>query len=75
MEGNLIEGAMVQLCNDSTCRVEKTDKAGLAVFKVDQTEYTVHLLKQPKGYKKDNAEYKLPAEYSDLHIILEKEEN
>ena len=73
MEGNLIEGAMVQLCDDSTCRVEKTDKSGLAVFKVDQNEYTVHLLKQPKGYKKDNQEYKLPDEYSDLHIILEKE--
>ncbi len=73
IEGNLIEGAVVQLCDDSTCRVENTDQSGLAVFKVEQNEYTVHLLKQPKGYKKDNQEYKLPDEYSDLHIILEKE--
>ena len=73
IEGNLIEGAMVQLCDDSTCRVENMDQSGLAVFKVEQNEYTVHLLKQPKGYKKDNQEYKLPDEYSDLHIILEKE--
>ncbi|MCR4908347.1 MAG: TlpA family protein disulfide reductase [Lachnospiraceae bacterium] len=72
-EGNLIEGAMIQLCDDSTCRMESTDQSGLAVFNVDQSEYTVHVLKQPEGYKKDNQEYKFPAEYSDLHIILEEE--
>lgn len=72
-DGNLIEGAMVQLCDDSTCRVENTDKNGLAVFKVKEAGYTVHILKQPKGYKTETKEYKMPAEYSDLHIILEKE--
>jgi thiol-disulfide isomerase/thioredoxin/ribosomal protein L12E/L44/L45/RPP1/RPP2 len=72
-EGNLVEGATVQLCDDSTCRIADTDESGLAVFKVDKAEYTVHVLKQPKGYKKNTSEYRLPANYSDLHIILEKE--
>ena len=72
-EGNPVEGAMVQMCDDSTCKVEKTGEDGIAVFKVSEVEYTVHVLKAPKGYKKDSEEYKLPAEYSDLHITLEKE--
>ena len=72
-EGNPVEGAMVQMCDDSTCKVEKTGEDGIAVFKVSEEEYTAHILKAPKGYKKDSEEYKLPAEYSDLHITLEKE--
>ena len=72
-EGNPVEGAMVQMCDDSTCKVEKTGEDGIAVFKVSEEEYTAHILKAPKGYKKGSEEYKLPAEYSDLHITLEKE--
>ncbi|MCR5789131.1 MAG: TlpA family protein disulfide reductase [Lachnospiraceae bacterium] len=72
-DGNLVEGVMIQLCDDSTCRVENTDASGLAVFKVDKAKYTVHVLKQPKGYKPDKEEYEMPDTYSDLHIVLEKE--
>ena len=72
-EGNPVEGAMVQMCDDSTCRVGNTDKDGLAVFEIKEDEYTVHIPKVPKGYKKDSEEYKMPAEYSDLHITIEKE--
>ena len=72
-DGKSVSGTMIQLCDDSTCRVEMTDDSGLAVFKVDKADYTIHVLKQPQGYKEDNTEYKVPDEYSDLHIILEKE--
>lgn len=72
-EGKPVEGAMVQMCDDSTCRVENTDKDGLAAFKVAEKEYTVHVLKVPKGYKKNSEEYEMEAEYSDLHITIEKE--
>lgn len=72
-DGKNVSGTMIQLCDDSTCRVEMTDDSGLAVFKVDKADYTVHVLKQPQGYKEDNTEYKVPDEYSDLHVILEKE--
>ncbi|MCR5485892.1 MAG: redoxin family protein [Lachnospiraceae bacterium] len=72
-DGNGVSGAMIQFCDDSTCKVEMTDDTGLAAFKADKGDYTVHVLKQPQGYKEDNTEYKLPDEYSDLHITLEKE--
>lgn len=72
-DGNLIEGVMVLLCDDDTCRAQTTDKSGLAVFKVEKGEYKVHIQKQPEGYKEDTQEYTVPAQYSDLHIVLEKE--
>ena len=72
-EGNPVKGAMVQMCDDSTCRVGNTDEDGLAIFKVKEEEYTVHVPKVPKGYKKVTGEYEMPAEYSDLHIVIEKE--
>nr|MCR5405331.1 hypothetical protein [Lachnospiraceae bacterium] len=59
--------------DDSTCKVSNTDKDGLAVFRADEAEYTVHVPKVPKGYKKDTNEYEMPAEYSDLHVTIEKE--
>lgn len=72
-DGELVEGAMIEFCDDDTCRVENTDASGLAAFKVDEAEYKVHVLKAPKGYKKDTTEYEMPDQYSDLHIVLEKE--
>ena len=72
-DGKGVSGAMIQFCDDTTCRVDTTDDTGLAVFKVDKADYKVHVLKQPQGYKADSNEYKIPDEYSDLHIILEKE--
>ncbi|HAV01092.1 MAG TPA: hypothetical protein DCW47_07905 [Lachnospiraceae bacterium] len=72
-DGKGVSGAMIQFCDDTTCRIDTTDDTGLAVFKVDKGDYKVHVLKQPQGYKADSNEYKIPDEYSDLHIILEKE--
>ncbi len=72
-DGALVEGATIQFCDDSTCRVENTDASGLAVFKAKEAHYTVHVLKVPAGYKKNTTEYELPDTYSDLHITLEKE--
>lgn len=72
-EGDPVKGAMVQMCDDSTCRVGNTDEDGLAVFEVKEEKYTVHVLKVPKGYKKVTEEYEMPDEYSDLHIVIEKE--
>ncbi len=72
-DGKGVSGVMIQFCDDSTCRVDMADDTGLVVFKVDEADYDVHVLKQPQGYKADNTEYKMPDEYSDLYIILEKE--
>ncbi len=68
-----VEGAMIQLCDDSTCRVEKTDARGIASFKTDKNNYDVHVLGVPKGCKKYTDSHKFTKEYADMHITLEKE--
>ncbi len=72
-DGVPVKDVTIQFCDDSTCRVAKTDDKGLAVFKVDPAKYEVHVLKNPKGYKKNTETFSMPDEYSDLHIVLEKE--
>ena len=67
-----VEGVMVQLCDDSTCRVANTDRDGLASFDTKKNDYEVHLLTVPKGFKENTDTYRLPDIYSDLHIVLEK---
>ena len=72
-DGNPVEGVSVQFCDDSTCRRVTTDAAGLAAFEGEEAELSVHVLEVPAGYRKDEDEYFLPASYSDLDIVLEKE--
>ncbi|MBO6148066.1 MAG: redoxin domain-containing protein [Lachnospiraceae bacterium] len=67
-----LEGAMVQFCSDDTCHMAKTDKDGMAAFKVPKGNYTVHILKVPDGYKEYTGEEVMPDTFSDMHIILEK---
>lgn len=68
-----VKGVMVQICDESTCRVENTDSDGLAVFDSKKNDYEVHLQGIPKGYSVTEDIPDLPKEYSDLHIVLEKE--
>ena len=57
-----IEGARVQFCSDSACMMGITDSSGLASFESDPGNYTVHLLKAPKGYKSSTEEFTLTAD-------------
>ena len=69
-----IEGARVQFCSDSACMMGITDSSGLASFESDPGNYTVHLLKAPKGYKGSTEEFTLTADSREATYQLEKEE-
>lgn len=72
-EGNMVKGAAVQFCSDSTCMMAKTDENGVAVFKADEgLIYTIHMLKAPAGYEKNNEEFKTGDVYCDIYISLQK---
>lgn len=51
-------GAMVQFCSDEACKLGKTQVQGVAVFEVEEGKtYSVHILKTPEGYEKNDEEY------------------
>ena len=72
-DGNLVKGATIQFCSDTTCSMGKTDENGVAVFEMEEGPiYTVHVLKVPEGYVKNTAEYQTDDTYCDIYIPLEK---
>ncbi len=73
MDGNPVEGAIIQLCDDVTCAFQPTDAEGTAVFSTgEQKVYDVHVLMVPEGYAPDEGEYKTLDSFSDVNIFLEK---
>ena len=72
-DGDLVKGATVQFCSDTTCMMGKTDADGVAVFQMEEgSVYTVHILKVPEGYVKYTEEYLTDDTYCDVYIPLEK---
>ena len=72
-EGEPVSDAMVQFCSDDLCMMGKTDESGMASFDNEPGHYTVHILKAPEGYAKDETEYEMLSTYSDLTVVLVKE--
>lgn len=73
LNGNPVEGAVIQLCDDVTCAFQPTDVSGVAVFSVaEEKAYDVHVLMAPEGYAPDEGVYKTLETYSDVNIFLEK---
>lgn len=73
MDGNPVEGAVIQLCDETTCAFQPTDANGVATFSVEvQKVYDVHVLMAPEGYAPDDGVYKTLDTYSDVNIFLEK---
>ena len=73
LNGNPVEGAIIQLCDDVTCAFQPTDANGVAVFSVaEEKAYDVHVLMAPEGYAPDEGVYKTLDTYSDVNIFLEK---
>ncbi len=75
-DGNPVEEAAVQLCDDRTCRLGETDADGCAVFEVSRAgAYEVHVLDAPEGYAYDEDEvYRLDEASPDATIVLKKDE-
>ncbi len=72
-DGNLVKGATIQFCSDTTCTMGKTDENGVAVFEMEEGQvYTVHVLKVPQGYEKNTREYPTDDTYCDIYISLQK---
>ncbi len=71
-EGYAVPGAMVQICDDETCRVETTDADGAVKLEMKPYPYEIHLLMAPAGYKAPGQIYTLPKEGGSLTITLEK---
>ena len=72
-DGNLVKGATIQFCSDTTCSMGKTDENGVAVFKMEEGPvYSVHVLKVPEGYEKHTGDYKTDETYCDVYISLTK---
>ncbi len=72
-DGDLVKGATVQFCSDTTCLLGKTDENGLAVFEMEEGPiYTIHVLKVPEGYEKNTAEYLTAETYCDIYVALDK---
>ena len=72
-DGDLVRGATVQFCSDTTCMKGETDENGVAVFQMEEDHnYTVHILKVSEGYVKNPGEYLTDDTYCDIYIPLEK---
>ena len=74
-DGNPVEGAYIQFCDDTFCAFQPTDANGLAEFTVDvEKVYEVHVLQAPEGYLQDESTYETMDSYSDVSIFLERAE-
>ena len=71
--GDPVEGAVIQFCDDVTCSFQRTDAEGVATFTVEaQKVYDVHVLKAPEGYAVTDDIDHTPETFSDVGIVLEK---
>ena len=68
--GKPVAGVLVQFCSDTVCIMGETDANGIAVFEKAVGKYTVHILKAPDGFAKDDTEYPAPAEPGKMTIVL-----
>ena len=72
--GAPVKGVVVQFCDDTACMMLKTDENGVVTFP-DATEghpYTVHILKVPEGYEKNEEEFTATDVFCDVNIVLQK---
>lgn len=59
MDGAPVEGAVIQLCDETTCAFQSTDANGVATFSTEeQKAYDIHVLMAPEGYAPDDGVYK-----------------
>ena len=72
-EGDPVEGAVIQFCDEASCSFQPTDAEGAAAFSIDEQKvYDIHVLTVPEGYAADEEVYKTLDTWSDVTIILEK---
>lgn len=66
-DGQPVPGAMLQICNDSTCEVVTTDENGSYAFSAGSYAWEIHVLRAPAGYTADTTDVVIaPAEGGEL---------
>ena len=71
--GDPVEGAAIQFCDDSSCSFGKTDAQGTAEFGMPEgAAYEVHVLQAPEGYESTDKLFTTLDTYSDVNIVLKK---
>ena len=67
-----VKGVTIQFCSDTACMTGKTDESGLVSFEMESGNYTVHVLKVPDGFEKDDAEYEAVEPPAMTSIVLKE---
>ncbi len=49
-DGNPVNGAMLQICDEDTCQVLRADENGVCAFTGAPYAWEIHVLKAPEGY-------------------------
>ena len=70
-DGKPIPGVTVQFCSETECSMGTTGENGIAIFDKPAGSYTVHVLKAPEGYAKDDTEYAAPTRPGRVTITLD----
>lgn len=75
-DGQGLEGAAVQFCDETACKFGTTDAEGCASFEVSEKKvYDVHILAAPEGYAFDEEEvFSTEDAPSDTTVVLKKAE-
>lgn len=70
--GQPLAGAMVQVCDAASCRLERTDETGLILLTLPRFAYEVHMLRAPEGYQLPDEAVLMPEEGGRWAITLKK---
>lgn len=69
-----VEGAVLLICDDSTCSPYTSDADGMVQFDMPGANFNIHVLSVPEGYTYDtSAEIEVPLKGVLIPIIVEKQ--
>ncbi len=66
-----IQGAMIQFCDETSCRTGYTDADGAVTFTAEEGTYTLHVVEVPLGIVATDEEFTFPNGGSEARITLE----
>ena len=69
-----VEGAMVQFCSDTACKMAVTGSDGSVSFDDPPGLYEIHVRQVPEGYEEDKGTYMTEDHYDELVIMVNKED-
>ena len=72
-QGKPVEGVTLQICDDATCQLEKTDATGLVEMTMTPYPYEIHALIVPEGYERPTQTFTMPEQGGNLIIELKKQ--